>query len=441
MQTVSGVSLSTGDSHTFAFDNVYSATAGDHELEVWIANVNGSGDDDDVSNDMMGKTLHVATQSVSNLPLFEEFTSSTCGPCASFNNSVFTPFLEDNEGELAIIKYQMDWPGSGDPYYTEEGGVRRFYYGVSGVPQLFTGGYNTSTSAAAVNTAFDEQLAKPAFISLNANYYVDEEAQTVDVNIDFTPYFNGNGFTLHAVVVEKTTVENTGSNGETEFHQVMMKMLPDAEGTSLTMETDVPQYYSFNAIDLSGTNVEEFNDLAVVVFIQNNITKEIFQAANAEMAYQIQFNVHNENEEPIQDANIECAGQEVVTSADGLAAVELTNGEYTYGISHDNYEEITDVFTVSSMSFTLNITMDPVGVASVSQDLVNVYPVPATQVVNIEGDDVQFIKLYSIVGELIKDIPVTEDKVQLPVSNLNPGTYFMNIMTEEGNCMKKIVVK
>ncbi len=46
-------------------------------------------------------------------------------------------FWHDNPGEYSLIKYQMNWPGNGDPYYTEEGGVRRDYYGVSSVPDLY----------------------------------------------------------------------------------------------------------------------------------------------------------------------------------------------------------------------------------------------------------------------------------------------------------------
>ncbi|MEZ5197672.1 MAG: hypothetical protein R2764_15170 [Bacteroidales bacterium] len=33
---------------------------------------------------------------------------------------------------MTLVKYQMNWPGVGDPYYTE-GGAERNYYGVSWV--------------------------------------------------------------------------------------------------------------------------------------------------------------------------------------------------------------------------------------------------------------------------------------------------------------------
>jgi len=113
-----------------------------------------------MSNNSLAKQIHIASQSVANLPLFESFTSSTCGPCNTFNSNTFSPFLNSHIGEYAIIKYQMSWPPPGDPYYTAEGGVRRAYYGVTGVPSLFTGGSATSTSAVGLENALYDSSSK-----------------------------------------------------------------------------------------------------------------------------------------------------------------------------------------------------------------------------------------------------------------------------------------
>ncbi|MDR0762909.1 MAG: hypothetical protein LBF01_00230, partial [Bacteroidales bacterium] len=71
--------------------------------------------------------------------LVEHFTSSTCGPCAP-NNVTMNPFYDAQEaaGKLIFVKYQMNWPGTGDPYYVaQDGGVRRNYYAVNAVPMMF----------------------------------------------------------------------------------------------------------------------------------------------------------------------------------------------------------------------------------------------------------------------------------------------------------------
>lgn len=213
-------------------------------------------------------------KSVQNVPLFEEFTSSTCPPCATFN-TFFTPWINDHYDDITVIKYQMSWPGSGDPYYTAEGGVRRGFYGVSYVPDLYTGGSQTGTNSGAVNAAYNSEMSKPAYFTINATHQVNGDFITVQT--DILPENNESNITVQMAVIEKLTTGNVGSNGETEFHNVMMKMLPDAEGTTIDFNSNVHSFLS-ETFDMSSTFVEEMDDLDIVVFIQNNDTKEVLQS-------------------------------------------------------------------------------------------------------------------------------------------------------------------
>lgn len=274
-QAFTGLTLNPGQSIVKTFSQQWDVATGTYSIEVLANNINLTGDDDDMSNNTLSKPIHIASQTVTNLPLFEEFTSSTCAPCASFNSSVFTPFMNTYAGQYAIVKYQMSWPAPGDPYYTAEGGVRRAYYGVSGVPTLETGGKVTSTTSPAVTTAFNDEKNKLTFFDINATSNVT--GTTVTANIEVLPYITVNNFKLHAAIVEKITTGNVASNGETSFKYVMMKMLPDANGTTVSFTDGTPYLVEFTQ-DLSATNIEEYNDLALIVFIQNDETKEVFQS-------------------------------------------------------------------------------------------------------------------------------------------------------------------
>ncbi len=227
-----GLSLNTNQSYNFTADQTLVADPGSHEFKIWVSNVNEDFDQNP-ENDTINRTIGVATQTVQRRPLFEEFTSSTCAPCASFNNSVFNPFIEQNGDDIALIKYQMSWPGSGDPYYTAEGGVRRTFYGVNAVPQLFVEGTNVATSAGAVNNAFNNGMANPAFMTIEAIQVI--EGDVISVEAQFLPFVDLFDVTVHMAVIEKVTTGNVASNGETEFHHVMMKMLPDASGTTIDL--------------------------------------------------------------------------------------------------------------------------------------------------------------------------------------------------------------
>lgn len=275
-ETISNIKLAPGEIFTHNFSSKWHANAGNHNLSVEVVSVNNKL----VAKNMMEKTIYTASASVANFPLFEQFTASTCNPCYTFNDK-FNPFLSQHEGQLAIIKYPMDFPGPGDPYYTEDAGTRANYYGVYlvGIPDLHIGGSSVQTipfDFSIINTAYNDALEKPAFFEIEA-YAVINPSNIIAVDIEVTPYISASDIRLHAVVVEKTTTGNIRDKDNIKFHYTMMKMLPDGEGTTFSPTDGEVENFEFS-FDLSDTFVEEFNDLSIVVFIQNHSTKEILQA-------------------------------------------------------------------------------------------------------------------------------------------------------------------
>ena len=287
-ESVTGIDFAMTEFYEFEFAQQWTSTAGDYELKVWLENINGTGDDDDLTNDILTKTIHVATQGVQKVALYEEFTSSTCGPCASFNNSFFNEsFYNTNEGKFTLIKYQMSWPSPGDDYYTAEGGVRRSYYGVSGVPTLYIdGSEGTHYNTALLQADLDAQNAKGTFFDIDGVVNFDGTDLTLESTV--SSYINAPDFVVYAVVVEKMTTENTGNNGETEFFNVMMKMMPNAYGTDA--DFTIGGTFTFTeTVDMSTTFVEEMYDLEVIVFIQNPVTGEVFQSKNIRQTPSVVF--------------------------------------------------------------------------------------------------------------------------------------------------------
>ncbi len=272
----SGLNILTAESYNFTCSQQINLDPGTYQLKAWVSDVNALNGDDVPENDTIIKTISVVNQANLRKPLFEEFTSSTCGPCASFNNSVMNPFFNQYGQNFTLIKYQMSWPGSGDPYYTAEGGVRRTYYGVNAVPMMFIEGSNIATNMGAVTNAYNAALNTPAFMEINSQHIIDGYDITVKSTI--TPQVAISNAIVHIVVVENTTVNNVGSNGETSFKHVMMKMLPNANGTVVNFIAGEPLtlQYSHN---MSTTFVEEMNDLSVIVFVQNNANKSVYQSA------------------------------------------------------------------------------------------------------------------------------------------------------------------
>lgn len=74
---------------------------------------------------------------------------------------------------------------------------------------------------------------------------------------------------------------------------------------------------------------------------------------------------------------------------------------------------------------------------------ISVYPNPATNVVNISNADninINNIEIVDINGRVIKVVtPKTISTIEINISDLTSGVYFMNIKTNEGSTTKKII--
>ena len=72
---------------------------------------------------------------------------------------------------------------------------------------------------------------------------------------------------------------------------------------------------------------------------------------------------------------------------------------------------------------------------------ITIFPNPATDMLNIysAGAILQQIDIYDLRGTLIKQLNVTSDKIQVPVSDLNCGMYLVKIITDKNNMVKRFV--
>jgi hypothetical protein len=139
---------------------------------------------------------------------------------------------------------------------------------------LFGNGSNTGSQTALQNL-INNVYGQPADVTIAGNFKVNGD--NIIINGSVTPLISGGGYKIYVVVNEKLTTGNKMTNGEKEFHHVMMKMFPDGYGAEVTFTagTDIPFSYTY---DMSTTHVEEMSDLEVAVFVQNVSTKAILNA-------------------------------------------------------------------------------------------------------------------------------------------------------------------
>lgn len=292
--TISGLSLASGQTASVSHPITWNPGVGQYTLTVKVLEVNGSTDGYSMDN-MVSKSLSIVDKIYPRKILHEVFTSSTCGPCAP-GNANFQSIVA-NKDQHSTIKYQMNYPGNGDPYYTTENGTRHSFYGINSIPRMEVDGGWDGNANSYTAQLYDQFAAKPAFVEITGSAAYTWK-NTITANITLTPSanFNSANLKLFGVIIEKATYNNVATNGETEFYNVCRKVMPSTSGLALTggltKGTDVTKSlsYSFNGpytlpangkspINLSTQNsIEDWTNLAVVVFVQDVTTKEVFQS-------------------------------------------------------------------------------------------------------------------------------------------------------------------
>ena len=235
--------------------------------------------------------------------LLEEFTNASCGPCAS-QNPDFNALLDANEDKAIAIKYQAPFPGA-DPmnaHNPDEVSTRLDYYSdLTGVPTAYidgvagnddyadgAGGWDIAGGGYAggpygYNQAvIDYAHALMTPISIAVDHTISDDLSTITIDITITNT-SAEDFTLsqgklRVALVEKQISFATppGSNGETEFFDVMTKMYPDAGGT------DVPTIAAGASMDFHFEEaipnyIYNYGSLEVVAFVQDDTDKDVYQ--------------------------------------------------------------------------------------------------------------------------------------------------------------------
>lgn len=292
-ETFSGLNMGPLSSKVLTFTaplNLTSVASGAHTVKVTAMQVNGVVDPTTADNEKMQGFIR-ASGTVTRAGLIEEFTSSTCVPCANFNRT-FDPLIVSNNANTPaanfnVIKYQMNWPSPGtDPSYNNDGTTRRGFYGVTGIPDHYTNGMpGANGNQAEINASKTE----PAYVAIgNASYKVKADSMMIDFSI--TPMYtlaSASDYRVFAAVVERQ-YNYTGTTTQTNFVYVMRKMFPDGNGATVTSFNDgVANNYSFNYKFNVGGVAQGNNNLwgnaantDLVVFVQNINTGAVLQSAS-----------------------------------------------------------------------------------------------------------------------------------------------------------------
>jgi hypothetical protein len=223
----------------------------------------------------------------SKLAVLEHFTDNSDDDSRIADNFIDAVGKELRR-DVVDLQYHMSYYAF-DPIYSnnpEPTAARIFHYGVPTIPYaVLDGGRDPGHRyqlADLRNRSLRDQillmtLEEPAFdIGLNIDW--QETGLEVQATVTCRMDRFENAVQLYLVVIETSVTAFSGSNGDTQFRNVVLDMLPAPAGKLLGDQwvkggsetwTDRWIYQPF---------VEDLNELAVVAFLQDRSTNQILQA-------------------------------------------------------------------------------------------------------------------------------------------------------------------
>ncbi len=300
------------------------------------------------------------------LVLVEHFTQASCGPCASQNPALKT-ILDANSTKVVALKYQTSWPGV-DPMNAAnptEAAARVQYYNVTGVPNsVMDGSGPGSPSTIVTATTINNRYNTAAPLNLTASHQWTANYDSIQIavfvaNAGTTTVSSGSAgsLKLHVALIEEEInyPSAPGSNGEKDFYQVMRKMVPDANGTTMADSWTAGQTQMFTFKIKAPAYLANLNKVAVVAFIQDNSNKSVLNAARTT---------------PQTIAGLPDIGLNAFTAS----TAGLCNGTTTPSVTIKNEGSVA--ITSATVSYTVN------GGTPVSQNWTGNLAAGATAVVN-----------------------------------------------------------
>ncbi|MCX8490993.1 MAG: T9SS type A sorting domain-containing protein, partial [Cyclobacteriaceae bacterium] len=260
------------------------------------------------SSDASGKGIaidNIRVGSRTRTVLFENFTTTDAGTRSSLNADLsleaafVTQFNQDNINSTQVvnINYHVDFVGV-DPFNLDnpaDPSSRALYYNVSKVPYAFLDGIHSNQLgngsdlfSAWGRTAYNRKTLQLARADFNGSSVINEADGSIKINVKVKPTIDLPATTtLHVAILETRILKSEllakkpdakVTTNETQFDYVLKRMLPNAIGTKFPANT----FRKDVSADL-GTFTwipDRFytTTYSVVLFLQDEITKEVYQA-------------------------------------------------------------------------------------------------------------------------------------------------------------------
>ncbi|MBD3167510.1 Omp28-related outer membrane protein, partial [bacterium] len=300
--------------------------------------------------------------------LFEEFTNTYCGPCASAAPTVYG-FIEDNFDDLAILIWHGWWPGSGDPWYQNnisQNTTRINYYGVSGVPDAVIDGVEEPSpfQGTALQDAFDDRMdiESPVEILISSGGGPGAGV-TATITVNSADEAVTGNYVMRVATVEGVITYNA-PNGQNEWGYAVLDVMPDMNGDTFTIDANSTETFTYE-FDWDASFYDEEN-MYITAWIQNPSTSEVLQSAMAEFSQAYGFSASQSADaafvNPLEDGeftmNIFNQGQNEDTYDVEITSDVADGWDFTYTTPEGTQSGNSTMTLASGEQFTSDITFE-----------------------------------------------------------------------------------
>jgi hypothetical protein len=141
-----------------------------------------------------------------------------------------------------------------------------------------------------------------------------------------------------------------------------------------------------------------------------------------------------------------CDSDGIGTIVSGLVTldtpIDFSSGDYAIWIGNGYGGAGTEGTWIDITISLFGVSETPASSSSFDSNLISVYPNPATSVVNLSsknGLTFENVTIVDVNGRTVKTVVDNQTQLQINVSDLTSGVYFMNIETNEGKTVKKFI--
>ncbi len=236
--------------------------------------------------------LSLPASAQQRMTLHEEFTGENCPPCASTNPTFWALCdLAANANKIIHISYMSPIPSSGWFYMQTQSmsDTRISYYSVPFAPYgRYDGHVPNATASSPGHPGYFTQadidaeyaVASPFNMSVTNAWNATYDSIVTTVTVNCVANWSGTGVYLRAALVQTCNFSSPpGTNGESDFENVVRAMYPSALGTSIANTWTTGMTQTFTITGAVPSFVEKDKAPYMVVWIQNDADKVIAQAA------------------------------------------------------------------------------------------------------------------------------------------------------------------